>query len=140
MAEIYQRSKLLNRYYEKVGRAFAGVGSCPRAVTFSAGYGLVNEAVADGALPELLNIPADIEDVTNVFYTGSVTAAYSNGATVCNCEIPKGAVSNAVKCNMIGIYDNDGELIAVCTTLPDWVTPTEGYKFLPTITFPVEEV
>ena len=39
----YQQAKLLNRYYEKVGKAAAGQGQCPRFVEFRAGFGLVDE-------------------------------------------------------------------------------------------------
>lgn len=30
-------------------------------------------------------------------------------------------------------------MVAVCVTLPDWVTPTEVYRAFPAVTFPREE-
>lgn len=134
--KIYQRSRLLNRYYEKVGMAAAGQGACPRFTEFRAGYGLVDTSDPDN--PVLLNIPANMRDVPNEFYRGMVDAEYSNGVTLCKCEIPAGAVDTPVKYNLIGIYDQDGEMVAVCTTFPDWVTPTETDRSYPALTFPLE--
>ena len=134
---VWQQAKLLNRYYEKVGRAAAGQGSCPRFVEFRAGYGLVDES--DPANPVLLPIPPNMKDVPNEFYRGLVEASYSAGVTLCKCEIPQGAVGTPVRHNIIGIYDQDSELVAVCVTLPDWVTPTEIYRAFPAMSFPVEE-
>ena len=135
---VYQRSKLLNKYYEKVGMAAAGQGVCPRFEEFRAGFGLVD--VSDPDAPVLLDIPANMTDVPKEFYRGAVEAEYSNGVTVCKCEIPAGAVSTPHKYNLIGIYDQDGDLVAVCTTFPDWVTPTEADRSYPALTFPVEAV
>lgn len=134
---IYQRSKLLNRYYEKVGKAGAGLGSCPKFTEFRAGYGLVD--TSDPEHPILLNIPANMTEVPNEFYRGLLTAEYSNGVLLCKCEIPAGAVAKPVQFNLIGIFDQDGDLIAVCTSFPDWVTPTEADRSYPSLTFPLEE-
>jgi len=133
---IYQRSKLLNAYYEKVGKAAAGMGSCPRFTEFRAGYGLVN--TSDPDKPVLENIPANMTEVPSEFYRGIVEVEYSNGVTLCKCEIPVGAVSEPTKYNLIGIFDQDGDLVAVCTTFPDWVTPTEADRSYPALTFPLE--
>lgn len=133
---IWQQSKLLNKYYEKVGKAAAGKGHCPTFTEFRAGYGLVDES--DPANPVLLPIPPDLAEITHEFYRGFIEAQYSNGTTLCKCEIPQGAVGSPVRHNLIGIYDQDGDLIAVCQTLPDWVTPTEIYRAFPAITFPIE--
>lgn len=140
MANAWQTSKLMNRYYDKIGRAAADLGVCPKFKTFKAGYGYVDENVAEGQTPLLQAIPADLEEVPNSFYTGNVSVSYSNGTTLVRCEIPQGAVSAPVKCNVIGVYDQDDELVAVCATLPDWVTPSEVYRAYPAITFPIEEI
>lgn len=134
----WQQAKLLNRYYEKVGLAAAGQGHCPRFVEFGAGYGCVNDT--DPAHPVLLNIPPDLAAVPSEFYRAPVEVAYSDGVTLCKCEIPKNAVVTPVRHNLIGVYDQDDELVAVCTTLPDWVTPDEIYRAFPAITFPIEEI
>lgn len=134
----WQLAKLLNRYYEKVGRAAAGQGHCPRFVDFAAGFGCVNEA--DPKNPVLTNIPPDMEEVPEEFYRAEVQVSYSDGVTLCKCEIPKNTVVTPVRHNLIGIFDQDAELVAVCTTLPDWVTPDEIYRAFPAVTFPIEEV
>ncbi len=134
--QIWQLSKLLNRYYEKVGKAAAGKGRCPRFAEFRAGYGLVDET--DPARPTLLPIPGTMKEIPNEFYRGLVNAEYSEGAVLCKCEIPQGAVGAPVRHNLIGVYDEEGDLIAVCATLPDWVTPTEIYRAFPAITFPMD--
>lgn len=136
LPKIWQQSKLLNKYYEKVGLAAAGHGKCPRFMEFSAGYGLINDA--DSALPVLLPIPPDMSEIPNEFYRGLAEVSYSNGVTLCKCEIPQSAVGSPVRHNLIGIFDEDGELMAVCQTLPDWVTPSEIYRAFPAITFPIE--
>ena len=134
---VWQQAKLLNRYYDKVGLAAAGIGHCPRFTEVRAGFGLVNEV--DPAHPELLPIPPNMEDVPNEFYRGLTEVSYSAGVTLCKCEIPQGAVGAPVRHNIIGVYDQDSELVAVCVTLPDWVTPTEVYRAFPAVTFPHEE-
>lgn len=135
---VYQRSKLLNRYYEKIGKVAAGVGSCPVFTEFRAGFGLVDQT--DPANPVLLDIPANMKEVPNEFYRGLVEAFYSNGVTQCKCEIPVGAVSEPKQYNLIGIYDQEGDLVAVSTTFPDWLIPTESERCYPSLTFPVEVV
>lgn len=133
---VWQQSKLLNKYYEKVGLAAAGKGHCPRFQEFRAGYGLVDES--DPAAPVLLPIPANITEIPGEFYRGTVEATYSEGTTLCKCEIPQGAVGSPVRHNIIGIHDQDGDLVAVCLTLPDWVTPVERYRAFPSLSFPYE--
>lgn len=136
-AGVWQQARLLNLYYEKVGKSAAGLGACPQFTEFRAGYGLVDDT--DPANPVLLAIPANMADIPNEFYRGLVDVAYNNGTTICKCEIPQQAVGSPVRHNLIGIYDQDSELVAVCQTLPDWVTPTEIYRAFPAITFPIEE-
>lgn len=132
----FQRSKLTNKYYEKVAKSAAGSGVCPKFEYFMAGFGYVDRTDPDN--PILLDIPATITEIPNVFYRGLVTAEYSNGQTVCCCEIPVGAVSTKTKYNLIGIFDQEDDLVAVCSILPDWITPTESDKTYPTLTFPIE--
>lgn len=133
---IWQASKLLNTYYKKVGMAAAGKGHCPRFAEFRAGFGLVDET--DPAKPSLLPIPGTMTEIPNEFYRGLVETEYSNGIVLCKCEIPQGAVGEPVRHNLVGVYDEEGDLIAVCATLPDWVTPTEIYRAFPAIHFPMD--
>ena len=135
--KVWQTAKLLNRYYDKIGKAAAGIGKCPRFSEFRAGYGLVDES--DPADPALLDIPPEMAEIPGEFYRGLVEAQYSDGLLLCKCEIPASAVSEPKRHSLIGIFDDDGELIAVCATLPDWVTPTEVYRAFPAISFPVEK-
>ena len=134
---IFQQSRLLNKYYEKVGKAAAGMGACPKFIEFRAGFGLVDET--DPENPKLTPIPANMTEIPREFYRSLVSTEYSNGMTVCKCEIPQGAVGEAKRYNLTGIYDQDGDLVAVCATLPDWVTPTEMCRSYPTLTFPIEK-
>lgn len=135
--KVWQQAKLLNRYYEKVGLAAVGKGVCPHFTEFRAGYGLVNDT--DPANPVLEPIPPNLTEIPNEFYRGLVDSSYSDGVALCKYEIPQGAVGVPVRHNLIGVYDQDGDLVAVCQTLPDWVTPTEIYRAFPAITFPMEE-
>lgn len=136
--KIWQQSRLLNRYYEKVGLAAIGKGSCPHFTEFRAGYGLVDDA--DSSHPVLKPIPPNLTDIPSEFYRGLVESSFSNGVVLCKCEIPQGAVGTPVRHNLIGIFDQEGDLVAVCQTLPDWVTPTEIYRAFPAVTFPIEPV
>lgn len=132
----WQMSKLMNRYYLKTGMANTGNGSCPKFVEFRAGYGLVDETCP--GKPKLLHIPPNMIEVPGEFYRGLVNSTCSNGIVTFECEIPQGAVSEPARHNMIGIFDQDSELVAVCTTLPGWFTPTEIYRAFPALTFPIE--
>lgn len=138
MTNEYQQAKLLNRYYEKIGLTAAGQGSCPVFTEFHAGFGLVDES--DPENPVLEAIPADMSEVPREFYVGSIEAEYSNGITLCKCEIPVGGVSEPQRYNLVGLFDQEGDLVAVCTTYPDWVTPTESDRSYPAISFPLEDV
>lgn len=134
--KVWQQAKLLNLYYQKVGLAAAGKGSCPRFTEFRAGFGLVDETDLNN--PKLLNIPPNLTEVPNEFYRDLVEVEYSDGVTLCKCEIPLGAVGTPVRHNLIGVCDQDSDLVAVCTTLPDWVTPSELYRSFPAVKFPLE--
>lgn len=134
----WQLAILLDRYYEKVGKAAAGLGSCPKFMEFRAGYApdLLDTSTVP---PTLLPIPRDMTEIPNEFYRAEVVASYSNGVTLCKCEIPQSGVSAPVPHNIIGIFDQDGELDAVALTLPDWVTPSEIYRAYPAIMFPIQK-
>lgn len=140
MSDIFQISKLLNKYYEKVGQANAGSGDCPIFTRFEAGYGYIDEDVEDGETPIIETVPADITDIPSVVYSGDIEAEYSNGSTVAKCVVPVGAVSTSQKVNVYGVYDQEDDLVAISVTLPDWITPTESHTAYPTITFPMEDV
>ena len=137
MATNWQSSKILNTYYEKVARAAAGIGSCPVITSFKAGFGYVDET--DPAAPFIEELPGGIDSVPAVFYEGGATAQYSNGIVAVVCQIPLGAVSEPTRFSVVGIYDQDDELIAISVTLPDWITPNETYDIYPTLTFPLED-
>jgi hypothetical protein len=131
------RAKILNRYYDKVGNVAAGAGACPVITTFGVGYGLVDES---GDTPVLAAIPPDLAAVPAEFHVGAPVVAYSNGNLVSQCIVPQGSVGSPVKGNVVGLYDQAGDLVAVCTTYPDWITPDEDFRVNITMSFPVEEV
>ena len=136
----YQRSKLLNVYYEKIAMTASGAedAHCPVFTEWAAGFGLVDETDPDN--PVLQDIPGDMTEVPREFYRDVIETQYSNGQVICKCEIPVGAVETPQRFNLIGIFDQDGDLVAVCTTLPDWVTPNEADRAYPILTFPIESV
>jgi hypothetical protein len=135
--KIFQSAIILDRFYEKVGRAAAGIGQCPRIIKFKAGYGYLNESVPEGKPPEILSVPYDLEEVPEPFYTGSVDAQFSNGSTLVKCTIPEGGIATSKRCSVIGLYDQDEELVAMCVALPDWVKPSQEYTVYPSINFPI---
>lgn len=136
----WQQAKLLNRYYRRVGMAAAGEDSCPRFVTFKAGYDPALEGPEDeSGRPTLNDVSMKMRDIPNPFYEGTVAVDWSEGATLCVAEIPKGAVPEPTKFNLIGIYDQDGGLVAAAATLTDWLTPDELDRSYLSVTFPMED-
>lgn len=133
---VFQRSKLLNAFYVKTAMCAAGQRSGPTFSTFRAGYGLVDET--DPLAPVMLDIPANMQDIPNVFYDGTLVSEYSDGVVLCSCEIPAGSVSTPKKYSVLGIYDQDGDLVTVCTKLPDWFSPNESDRCSASLTFPLE--
>lgn len=138
-ASPWQQAKLLNRYYRRVGMAAAGQGACPRFETFKAGYDPDFEGPVEDGRPVLNDIPMTLKEVKNPFYEGTVAVDWSEGAVLCVCEIPKGAVSVPQKFNVVGVYDQDGGLVAAAATLTDWLTPDELDRSYLSVTFPMED-
>ena len=136
----WQQAKLLNAYYRKVGRAAVGQGACPHFETFQAGYDpeLVGPPDEQGR-PTVADIPMKLAEVKNPFYLGTVDSAFSEDTALCVCEIPKGAASEPVQFNVVGLYDQDGELVAAAATLVDWLTPDELDRTYLSVTFPIED-
>ena len=139
-AITWQQAKLLNAYYRKVGLTAAGKGDgCPTFSTFRAGYNaaLVGPDTNDG-VPTVADIPMKLAEIENVFHRGVVQSDFSDDTALCVCEIPKGAVSEPVRFNVIGIYDQSDTLVAAACTLTDWLTPEELDRSYLSITFPME--
>jgi hypothetical protein len=137
---VWQRAILLDKYYEKVGLAAIGEGGCPRFVSFEAGYGLLDYSavVEPDDLPVIEPIPRDMASVPGSFFSGAITGEYAAGKLTLSGVIPAGGVSTPQLCSLVGIFDQDGDLVAMCASLPDWVAPNEIYKTYPIITLPME--
>lgn len=134
----WQQAKLLNGYYRKIGLSAVGQGQCPTFVEFRAGYDpeLIGPDVE--GQPTVADIPMDLSEIKNEFYRGTIDAAFSGDTALITCEIPKGAVSEPKLFNVLGLFDQDGALIAAHTTLPDYLTPSELDRTYLSITFPME--
>lgn len=137
MPEAWKRAEIQTRLYEKIGRSLVGVGPCPRITRFAAGYGLVDESTDP---PTLTELPLAAEDVPAVIFSGAPVASMSDGRALFLCAIPEDAVAEPAKCTVIGLYDQDDELVALASFLPEWLTPGKRYENLVYITFPVPEV
>ena len=132
----WKHAKIQPVLYHRFGQALANIGSCPRVHGFVAGYGLIDETVSP---PELQKIEDSLQEIPNILYSGTPECEFSDNRTLCKCTIPEGAVSEPVKCTMIGLLDVDGALLAVCTFLPEWITPEKRYENYVYINFPTSE-
>ncbi len=135
----WQQAKLLNAYYRKVGLAAVGQGACPHFQLFRAGYDPALEGPEnENNVPTVADIPMSYREVPNVFYKGTIDGKFSEDTALCVCEIPKGAVSEPKHFNVVGIYDQDDELVAACVTLTDWITPEELDRSYLAVQFPMD--
>ncbi len=134
MADTWFQARILDRFYDKIGQKAAGSGQCPEIVKFEVGFGLVDEATTP---PSLLPIPADTSVTPGKFFDGVPTVSYANGQITCVCVIPEARVAAPQKGNLYTLLDQDDEIVAVCTLLPDWITPDEEFTQNVILSFPV---
>jgi hypothetical protein len=125
-------------FFERVGRAALGEGACAQVTSFKLGYGWVDESTSPPTLSDLTGAETEIP---GVFFSGSIAegkmlASYSGGVLLCQCIVEAGDLLAAEKASAIGIYDQDGGLIAAAVFYPDWVTPDEEYRTNVYVNFP----
>ncbi|CCO46642.1 conserved hypothetical protein [Vibrio nigripulchritudo SOn1] len=139
-SSAWQLAKLLPRFYEKNALSICGKASHFKITTFKFGHDpkYVNESKSP---PELVAFDENENTISNIFYTGTLDpntdVVWSNGRVLFRCEMPKGGVSSPSKFSLTGLFDNDGDLVAVSVDLPDWVTPDESLDVHPYIQFPI---
>jgi len=129
----WKRTAILPLFYWKMARSFCDLLPCPRIKKFKLGFGYVDES---GTTPVFLPIPDDLADIPEAFFEGVPEAAASEGRALFSCVVPTGSVAAPTRCSMLGLYDQDGDLVAVGQFLPDWITPDESNIFRPLIDFP----
>ncbi len=134
MSDVWKRAEIQTRLYGKMARSLTSLGACPRITSFRAGYGWIDES---GETPELLPLPTNAEGIPGEIFSGSPEASLSDGRALFVCAIPEDAVATPRKCTVIGLFDHEGELAAVASFLPEWLTPGKRYENLIYITFPL---
>jgi hypothetical protein len=136
----YIKTVTCDSYFNSIGAVSAGSGgSCPVITSFKVGYGWVDEA---GETPILTDLNGTETNVPGIFFTGTkadldMTVSYSGGTLLMQCVVAEGSVSEPEKASAIGIFDQNGNMIAAAAFYPDWITPTEEYRINVYINFPV---
>ena len=138
MSGEWIKTTTMDWFFERVGLAAIGTGSCAQIASFKIGYGWVDES---GSTPILMDLTGAETAIPGEFYEGTVVGGqlaitYSGGVLLCACTVPEGALSEAHKASVIGLYDQDGELLAAAVFYPDWMTPDEEYRLNVNINFP----
>ncbi|MFW1197768.1 hypothetical protein ACEWBU_23190 [Vibrio parahaemolyticus] len=136
----WQIAELLPRFYEKNALSIAGLASQFKIVKFKFGHDPL--LVDDSQTPPALS-PFDPAgtDIKNVFYEGTINPSedvvWANGRLLFRCIMPENTLSAPKQYSQTGLYDADGDLVAVSIDLPDWVTPEEGINTHPYVNFPI---
>lgn len=136
----WQIAELLPRFYEKNALSIAGLAKQFKIVKFKFGHDplLVDDSQNPPALSPFK--PAE-NDIKNVFYEGTINPAedivWANGRLLFRCIMPENTLSEPKQYSQTGLYDDDGDLVAVSIDLPDWVTPEEGVNTHPYVNFPI---
>lgn len=136
------KTKAMDLFFNRIGAAAKGTGTCAQFTTFKVGYGWVDES---GETPELSALVGDETDIPAEFFVGSVTGGqmtvdYSIGVITCQCTIPVDSLVAPEKASVIGIFDQDDGLIAAAVFYPDWVLPEEEYRLNVYLNFPTSGV
>jgi hypothetical protein len=129
----WKRTTLLPLLYWKLARSFCDLLPCPRITSFTLGFGYVDES---GETPTFQLIPDDLDAIPGAFFQGTPEPAASEGRALFSCAVPAGSVAAPTRCSMIGLFDQDGDLVAVGQFLPDWINPDESNTYRPFIDFP----
>lgn len=122
--QTWQEAVLLPKFYEKSALSASGLGDRFRLSEFGLGYGLVDESTEP---PTIEDIPCDLDAVPQEFYRQDLEKddfVFADGRLLIRMT-PTVRVDEPHKFSVTGIYDQDGDLVAVSVDLPDWVTPAE---------------
>ncbi|PWY32279.1 hypothetical protein [Vibrio vulnificus] len=136
----WQIAELLPRFYEKNALSIAGLAKQFKIVKFKFGHDplLVDDSKTP---PALSSFNAAENDIKNVFFEGTINPAedvvWANGRLLFRCIMPENTLSEPKQYSQTGLYDDDGDLVAVSIDLPDWVTPEEGINTHPYVNFPI---
>lgn len=138
MSESYKRSTLLTAFYDRIAGALSGTEPCVKIAEFRFGHGFVDEATLDPetGLPTLLPIPSDLSALPGEFFTGIPQMQKSDGRVLVRCHFPAGSVAQPHKFSLIGLYDEQGNLLCVMQDLPDWLTPSDEHTAYGYLDFP----
>lgn len=132
------KTTAMDLFFNRIGAAAQGTGSCAQFVTFKVGYGWVDES---GETPDLTELTGTELDIPAEFFVGSVAGgemvvSYSGGIILCQCVIAEDSLVEPEKASVIGIFDQDDGLVAAAVFYPDWVLPEEEYRLNVYLNFP----
>jgi hypothetical protein len=130
----YKRSTLLSKFYDRIAGTLAGTEPCVRIGQFRFGHGFVDESTSPR--PTFQPIPGDLEAVPGEFFSGTPEMLKADGRVLVRCRLPKGSVTEPQKFSIIGLYDTEGNLLAVMQDLPDWITPDDSHTAYGYLDFP----
>lgn len=138
MTDSYKRSSLLTKFYDRVAGAISGTEPCVKFAQFGFGHGFVDEATLDPetGLPTLLPIPPDLTALPGEFFTGVPQMQKADGRVLVRCYFPVDSVVQPQKFSLIGLYDEQGNLLCVMQNLPDWLTPSDEHTAFGYLDFP----
>ncbi|MET4696656.1 hypothetical protein [Endozoicomonas lisbonensis] len=132
----WQQAKLLPKFYEKSALGASGLGNKFTIAEFGLGYGFIDDSTEP---PTIKEIPDDTDKVPDEWWRQELSPddfIYTDGRLLIRMT-PNDRVDDAKKFSVTGLYDQDGDLVAISVELPDYVTPSEalhlnGYiAFLP---------
>lgn len=124
--EAWKGARLLPRFYERSAMGAAGIQPPFKFGRFGMGYGYIDDSTNP---PTLEPIPDDLSVIPNEFYSGTFSAddfVYNNGLLMMRCHMPRGGISESKQYSVIGIYDEQDNLLAASVTLPSWVSSDEA--------------
>lgn len=122
----WKKALLLPRFYERSALSASGIQPVLKFAKFGLGYGYINESTSP---PTPEEIPDNLSKIPNEFYTGTFTSddfVYNNGLLMMRCQMPRGSISEPKQYSMVGIYDEQDNLLAVSVTVSSWVSPDEA--------------
>lgn len=129
----WKSAKIMPRFYNSIARAMIGEGGCRKIATFKMGYGYLDDTVSP---PTILEVEDDLEDIPNVFHEGVPTLTFRDGRILARCHMPDGSVTEPRHYSLTGLYDDQGDLVAVSVDLPTWVVPSDRHTTFTYVDFP----
>lgn len=132
------KSVTMDLFFDMIGQAAVGNGSCAVVTSFKLGYGWVDET---GDTPVLSDLTGTETDIPGIIFTGTkldgdMIVNYSGGVLMCQCIVDQGSISQPEKVSCIGIYDQENNIMAAAVFYPDWITPDEEYRINVYLNFP----